>query len=425
MKMRKEILLITFLFLFITGTAMGATPKVEHLQTQVLNEELPVEVRDRIATSFSTVGEHMLVGKAVDDIIQNRSSYQNLMRSVFERVLSGFFIEELVIEPGETTQIKVKLTAWGEVVQQVEVFYQEEAIPDLIQPWINEDLKGIAKKIPTFLEGTPVEAVEWTSSLIKERVRSEIKERLPEYLSIVEIESGLNSKVTITLIPQGQLFGAPEVAVSSETYPITLLLPIKRQLQTDLNSLQGVPIAFLDRHENNLKTLIRTQLKKNGQVSRYKLVETITWQSRKEPQLLVDINSHQWRIALEAWLDMGNDDKSKLVGFAHLGYRIKQNQELFAEGLASPTDIDYWDFRIGYSRQLGSNTWLGVRHSFSESKPSVLLEHHIGKQWTIRLESTFDGDWYEAGIRYRFHEFLSGEIVGDKDTFYLRLRGNF
>ena len=425
MKMRKEILLITFLFLFITGTAMGATPKVEHLQTQVLNEELPVEVRDRIATSFSTVGEHMLVGKAVDDIMQNRSSYQNLMRSVFERVLSGFFIEELVIEPGETTQIKVKLTAWGEVVQQVEVFYQEEAIPDLIQPWINEDLKGIAEKIPTFLEGTPVEAVEWTSSLIKERVRSEIKERLPEYLSIVEIESGLNSKVTITLIPQGQLFGAPEVAVSSETYPITLLLPIKRQLQTDLNSLQGVPIAFLDRHENNLKTLIRTQLKKNGQVSRYKLVETITWQSRKEPQLLVDINSHQWRIALEAWLDMGNDDKSKLVGFAHLGYRIKQNQELFAEGLASPTDIDYWDFRIGYSRQLGSNTWLGVRHSFSESKPSALLEHHIGKQWTIRLESTFDGDWYEAGIRYRFHEFLSGEIVGDKDTFYLRLRGNF
>ena len=425
MKMRKEILLITFLFLFITGTAMGATPKVEHLQTQVLNEELPVEVRDRIATSFSTVGEHMLVGKAVDDIIQNRSSYQNLMRSVFERVLSGFFIEELVIEPGETTQIKVKLTAWGEVVQQVEVFYQEEAIPDLIQPWINEDLKGIAKKIPTFLEGTPVEAVEWTSSLIKERVRSEIKERLPEYLPIVEIESGLNSKVTITLIPQGQLFGAPEVAVSSETYPITLLLPIKRQLQTDLNSLQGVPIAFLDRHENNLKTLIRTQLKKNGQVSRYKLVETITWQSRKEPQLLVDLNSHQWRIALEAWLDMGNDDKSKLVGFAHIGYRIKQNQELFAEGLASPTDIDYWDFRIGYSRQLGSNTWLGVRHSFSESKPSVLLEHHIGKQWTIRLESTFDGDWYEAGIRYRFHEFLSGEIVGDKDTFYLRLRGNF
>ena len=423
--MRKEILLITFLFLFITGTAMGATPKVEHLQTQVLNEELPVEVRDRIATSFSTVGEHMLVGKAVDDIMQNRSSYQNLMRSVFERVLSGFFIEELVIEPGETTQIKVKLTAWGEVVQQVEVFYQEEAIPDLIQPWINEDLKGIAEKIPTFLEGTPVEAVEWTSSLIKERVRSEIKERLPEYLSIVEIESGLNSKVTITLIPQGQLFGAPEVAVSSETYPITLLLPIKRQLQTDLNSLQGVPIAFLDRHENNLKTLIRTQLKKNGQVSRYKLVETITWQSRKEPQLLVDLNSHQWRIALEAWLDMGNDDKSKLVGFAHLGYRIKQNQELFAEGLASPTDIDYWDFRIGYSRQLGSNTWLGVRHSFSESKPSVLLEHHIGKQWTIRLESTFDGDWYEAGIRYRFHEFLSGEIVGDKDTFYLRLRGNF
>ena len=110
MKMRKEILLITFLFLFITGTAMGATPKVEHLQTQVLNEELPVEVRDRIATSFSTVGEHMLVGKAVDDIMQNRSSYQNLMRSVFERVLSGFFIEELVIEPGETTQIKVKLT---------------------------------------------------------------------------------------------------------------------------------------------------------------------------------------------------------------------------------------------------------------------------------------------------------------------------
>ena len=425
MKMRKEILLITFLFLFITGTAMGATPKVEHLQTQVLNEELPVEVRDRIATSFSTVGEHMLVGKAVDDIMQNRSSYQNLMRSVFERVLSGFFIEELVIEPGETTQIKVKLTAWGEVVQQVEVFYQEEAIPDLIQPWINEDLKGIAKKIPTFLEGTPVEAVEWTSSLIKERVRSEIKERLPEYLPIVEIESGLNSKVTITLIPQGQLFGAPEVAVSSETYPITLLLPIKRQLQTDLNSLQGVPIAFLDRHENNLKTLIRTQLKKNGQVSRYKLIETITWQSRKEPQLLVDLNSHQWRIALEAWLDMGNDDKSKLVGFAHLGYRIKQNQELFAEGLASPTDIDYWDFRIGYSRQLGSNTWLGVRHSFSESKPSVLLEHHIGKQWTIRLESTFDGDWYEAGIRYRFHEFLSGEIVGDKDTFYLRLRGNF
>ena len=425
MKMRKEILLITFLFLFITGTAMGATPKVEHLQTQVLNEELPVEVRDRIATSFSTVGEHMLVGKAVDDIMQNRSSYQNLMRSVFERVLSGFFIEELVIEPGETTQIKVKLTAWGEVVQQVEVFYQEEAIPDLIQPWINEDLKGIAEKIPTFLEGTPVEAVEWTSSLIKERVRSEIKERLPEYLPIVEIESGLNSKVTITLIPQGQLFGAPEVAVSSETYPITLLLPIKRQLQTDLNSLQGVPIAFLDRHENNLKTLIRTQLKKNGQVSRYKLIETITWQSRKEPQLLVDLNSHQWRIALEAWLDMGNDDKSKLVGFAHIGYRIKQNQELFAEGLASPTDIDYWDFRIGYSRQLGSNTWLGVRHSFSESKPSVLLEHHIGKQWTIRLESTFDGDWYEAGIRYRFHEFLSGEIVGDKDTFYLRLRGNF
>ena len=423
--MRKEILLITFLFLFITGTAMGATPRVEHLQTQVLNEELPVEVRDRIATSFSTVGEHMLVGKAVDDIIQTRSSYQNLMRSVFERVLSGFFIEELVIEPGETTQIKVRLTAWGEVVQQVEVVYQEEAIPDLIQPWINEDLKGIAEKIPTFLEGTPVEAVEWTSSLIKERIRSEIKERLPEYLPIVEIESGRTSKVTITLIPQGQLLGAPEVAVSSETYPITLLLPIKRQLQTDLNSLQGVPIAFLDRHENNLKILIQAQLKESGQVSRYKLVETITWQSHKEPQLLVDLNSHQWRIALEAWLDMGNDDKSKLVGFAHIGYRIKQNQELFAEGLASPTDIDYWDFRVGYSRQLGSNTWLGVRHSLGESKPSALLEHHIGKQWTIRLESTFDGDWYEAGIRYRFHEFLSGEIVGDKDTFYLRLRGNF
>lgn len=425
MRIRKEILFLTFLFLFITNTALGANFKVEQIQTHVLNEELPVEVRDRIATSFSTVGEHMLVGKAISDVAQNRSSYQNLMRSVFERVLSGFFIEELSIEPGETTRIQVRLTAWGEIVQKVDVFYQDEAIPDLIRPWINEDLKGVAEKIPTFLEGTPVEAVEWTSSLIKERVRNEIKERLPEYLPIVEIESGSTSKVTITLIPQGQLLGAPEVAVSSETYPVTLLLPVKRQLQADLNSLQGVPIAFLDRHENDLKILIQNQLKENGQILRYKLVETITWQSRKEPQLLVELNSEQWRIALEAWLDVGNNDKNKLTGFAHIGYRIRKNQEFFAEGFASPTDIDYWDFRAGYSRQLGSHTWLGVRHSFNYSKPSALLEHHISRQWTIRLESTFNGDWYEAAVRYRFHEFLAAEIVGDKDAFYLRLRGNF
>ena len=409
----------------------GASNRVERLEAYVLNEDIPEAVKTRIAGSFTTVGEHMLVGKRIDEIAANKASHESLVRSVFERVLSGFFVEKIEIIPGSTTRMDIMLTPWGNTVRSAEIEWRDDAVPEVARLWVRKDISGINEKIEPMLVGVPLEAVEWSSGIIKERIHSELMGNLPEYQAVIEIQGGEQSKIVISLIPKGALLGALEIDVVSEGFPALLIQSTKQELNEKLQPLQSVPTDFLYRHQKDVEGLVDEILAGSKAVQRFDLKKEISWQAKPIPRLTVSMMPEHWRLRLEGWSDFnrrddrgGKPENARLIGYGYLGYQLNSKQEIFSEVLLPPTNWEEWDVRLGYAQRLNQDNWLGVRGHFNYSKPMFFLEHRMSSRWIFRAESTLDAERYEAALRYRFHEFFSVEVVGDKNSLYLRLRGN-
>lgn len=82
-----------------------------------------------------------------------------------------------------------------------------------------------------------------------------------------------------------------------------------------------------------------------------------------------------------------------------------------------------WDFSGGYAWHEGKTTLSYMRRA-PTAENVYRVEYDFGPKWRLRYEYWRGSNVKEYAIRYRIHEFLSGEYVYSTNKSYFRIVGN-
>ena len=82
-----------------------------------------------------------------------------------------------------------------------------------------------------------------------------------------------------------------------------------------------------------------------------------------------------------------------------------------------------WDFSGGYAWHEGKTTLSYMRRA-PTAENVYRAEYDFGPKWRLRYEYWSGSNVKEYAVRYRIHEFLSGEYVYSTDKSYFRIVGN-
>lgn len=408
----------------LSGEAAAANAAVETVTVSVRAGDAPPPSRviKRMEQSIATVGDHVLTGRKVADVDSGKASYEKLIKEIFDRVLVGYSVQEVTITPGRTAHIAVRILPWGDVVRKVVVETDLGGISLQLAGLFRSDLGDVEDRIGQVLVGMPVDSVDWASSVSKTVIREHLAAQLPEFRANIEIIAGQTTTVKLSLAPAGPLVKDVRVTLRSRTIPNFLLLEARPVVEDAANPLRGLPVAFVERHGDYFRDMLTKVAAAQPVTDRYSLKLTATLRPGIATDMDISAETTKYNVKLEGYLDMGrkeNDTSARL----HVGQYLGRRDELFMEVTFIPASVT-WEFVPGWGHRLGSATEAGVKYNLSSKHGLFWLRQDLDERWSLRLERTPVTGIYEAGLRFKLHEFLSAEYIVTTNNRWLRLVGN-
>ncbi|HMM20911.1 MAG TPA: hypothetical protein PKA10_09215 [Selenomonadales bacterium] len=404
------------------AAAQGST--VDSVTVSVRSDGVPppTRVTKRMELSVATVGEHVLIGKKVTDIAANSAAYEAVIKEVFDRVLVGYFVQDVTIVPGPDTQISVVVKPWGEVVREVSLETDFGNLPPVAIELIKQDMGNIQEKLSRVLVGMPVDALDWAGSMSKTVIRESLSDQLPEFRVGIEFIPGPVTVAKLSLTPIGPIVRDVSVTLRSRTLPNLILLDTRPTVEAEAAVLRGLPVAFVERHNAFFAERLKAAAARHSVASRYGFELTASLIPGFETVVLIETETTKYNIGLEAYLDMGRTEYDTSLRL-HIGKKVGNFDELFLETTFIPSTVS-WEFVPGWGHRLGAKTEAGAKYNLSDDKALLWLRQDLGSNWMLRLERTPADDRNELGVRYKLHDYLSVEYVFTNDDNWLRLIGN-
>ncbi len=415
--------LLVCLLLLWPCTLEAAPETVEKITVSVTSQQRPPDkIAKRMTASVATVGEQMLLGRTIDDVIHNQTGYEKLVREIFDRVLVGYSVSQVTITPGENTHIHVVVTPWGDVVQTVILEVDSSGFSPELATMIKTDMGNVENQVNSVLIGLPIDAVEWAGGVSKSIIREILAEKLPEFRCNLEIDPGQHTKVKLSLLPTGSLIQEVNLVVRSRTIPNLLLGEVTSVARESANTLRGLPVAFVERHKEYFTAQINTAAAKHPLAAQYGLTLTPVINPGSQTEVVLKAETTKYRISLEGSLDVGRIQDNATAKL-HVGKFVGKKDELFMEVSFIPSTVS-WIFEPGWGHKFSEMTTAGVRYNTSENYSTVWLNQYLNNNWTLRFERTQKTNYNEFGVRYKLHEFLSAEYVFTQKENWLRLIAN-
>ncbi len=430
-KMRNAVITAVLLgYLIAVGmpcasAALDGAPEeaVEQVQVHVVTQDPPSSrVVKRMSESVKVIGEHILLGRKVIEVAERRDVYEKLVRDIFDRVLVGYTIDGVQIEPGATAKIQITLLPWGDTVREVDVRVDYSGIASEAVPLVQADMGRLTEAIQGALVGLPVDSVDWASGIARDLIREMLKQKLPEFHFSLDVEAGRQAKVRLSLFPVGELVKNVSVSMRSNTIPNLLLVSARPAVETQARSMRGLPVAYVARHMNHFKTEIARAAQTDHVIKQFDLKVASVIKPGVDTEAVVTAEAETWRITAEAYLDVGRNTDN-ISGQAHIGRSLGKYDELFLELKVVPGPMS-WEIMPGWGHQFGSETWAGARFRTNDKEWVGWLQQGLGGRWSIRAEHWPHLAWTETRLRYKLHDFLSAEFVITNTTNWLRLVGH-
>ncbi|MEN6412089.1 MAG: hypothetical protein ABFC84_04890 [Veillonellales bacterium] len=414
-------ILTLFLVFSLPGTALAAAA-VETVSVSITagsDSPLPPLIAKRMANSVSTVGQQVLIGRKVADIADGRSSYEGIIKEVFDRILVGYSVDQVEITPGVETHIDVTLAPWGEIVKAVELEIDSTGMQPAVAELVRQDLGDIQGKVTDVLIGLPIDAVDWAGGVSKTVIRDLVADRLPEFRANIDVASGPKTVVRISLVPQGAMIQDVHVSLRSHTIPNVLLAQARPSLDEFAVMLRGLPVSFVERHRDIFTTRLTAAAAASSITRRYGITLTPVLQPAADTEVMLDAETTRYKVTLEGYLDMGRATDNTSVRL-HGGKFTDARNELFVETDFFPSSVT-WKIMPGWSHRVGASTFIGFKYNLTDDRNIVFINQSLPDNWSLRLERTPVTDLDEVGLRYRFHDFLSVEYVFTNKDKWLRL----
>ncbi|MBP2665042.1 MAG: hypothetical protein H6Q76_22 [Firmicutes bacterium] len=398
-------------------------PTVEMVQVEVMTDSvLSSRVLRRMSESVKTIGEHLLLGHTTIEVSHQREYYEKLVRDVFDRVLVGYTVESVVIEPSTAAKILIRIAPWGDTVRDVKIQVDYSGVTMEAVPLVKSDMGKMEEEIRDALIGLPVDAVDWASGVARELIRDILRRRLPEFHFSLDVEAGRQTNVRLSLFPTGQLVKDVHVSLRSNTIPNLLLVHARPAVELQARSLRGLPVDYVERHLKYFTEKVRQATLTDPLIRQFDLKVLPVVRPGVDAEVAVAVEAETYRITAEVLLDIGRD-KDNISGQVHVGRMVGSYDELFVEVKVLPGTMT-WEFMPGLGHQFGSDTWAGARYRTNDQEFVLWLHQGLGGRWSLRAERWPGIDRNEVGIRYKLHDFLSAEFVLTNDRNWLRLVGH-
>ena len=315
MKIRTYLLTV---FAVCASLSSATAASVDQVTVHVasVEEAIPPLVEKRIAASIQTVGNHVFLNHDSGEIVSRHEEYERTVNDIINRVLIGYTVESLAIHPGSRTDLDVRIRPWGDTIRKVHFVIDYGALPAMGQALVAKDLEHAGDMAESLLTGLPVDALDWANGAVKSVLENELEDRVPEFYPHIVIHGGPETDVTVYMLPKLPVVRNVRVAIKGDDVPKVIFLSARNHLERDYAGLDGLPVAFVQRHD----------------------------------------------IRGGAYIDAGRDHSSDedTVLMAQLGRKIGSHHEIYGAVKFMPSSLD-WNFIPGYFYRFTGGTQAGYQ----------------------------------------------------------------
>lgn len=424
--MKRKVALLMGCLLW-TGNVLAAP--VTKVDVQIKDEAgttSPVLLQ-KMEDSMQVVAAQLFNGRDSDFIAADAAGYERLLAEISDRVITGYQTNQVRLSTsdgreGMTVKLVFSVAPWAQTVQKVDVDLQFSGISQFAAEVLQEKVPALKEQLQKTLQGASLDAADWAGSVLRGQVKGSVEEALPDFRAAVDLttQNG-NAVVQVVIYPVGELVRDVQYSMVSRSIPNILLMKLKYKYADKAKSLQGLPVSYVEMNKETLSKKILQELSDEIQVRRHHLTPQVLIHPGPETQLDISLESHEYKIWFEGYGDIGRKDHN-LSGRAHFGKFISRRDEIFGEVGVDLKDVR-WDFNAGYAFHYGKAT-MSYMFRVPADAHVIRAEYDITPKWRLRYEHFGDKKENEYAVRYRIHEFLSGEYVYSTNKSYFRIVGN-
>ncbi|PIE55069.1 MAG: hypothetical protein CSA35_02995 [Dethiosulfovibrio peptidovorans] len=306
--------------------------------------------------------------------------------------------------------------------------------PELQSPltrWIQEDGQMLAQKLSHLLKGVPYRALSWGDEAFRSSLHTLMEDCLPGWrgTSVVRIDEG-QVILDIALLPSPPFVLATDPRITSSTLPNVLRDRLRESFLKDLSPLVGLPVAWIDRHREQVNRWARGMAQERSTVSAVNA--RVDVELRPDQIAQVDASVESRRYSLRAWVAVQAGAQDRVPEFGlHFG-RFAQifsgvEPEFYGEFIC---ELDDWDIesRLGFRWSPCSPVWIGAEYAWGDRSSLWyrlwLTGHRKGPYLWWRHSQDREN---QGSLGYRINETVSLELQYDDrfdDRWSLRAVGD-
>lgn len=406
------------------SSAIAASVEQVTVHVASVEEAIPPLVEKRIAASIQTVGNHVFLNHDSDEIASRHEAYERTVNDIINRVLIGYTVESIAIWPGSRTELDVHIRPWGDTIRNVRFAVDYGALPKMGQELVDKDLEHAGDMAESLLIGLPVDALDWANGAVKSVLENELEERVPEFYPHIVIHGGPETDVTVYMLPKLPVVRNVRVAIKGDDVPKVIFLSAHNQLERTYAGLDGLPVAFVRRHERDIAEALQGDVQRQWVVKNYGLHVTPSLLLGEDTAIDLTSQTAFYDIRGGAYIDAGRDHSSDddTVLMAQVGRKIGSHHEVYGAVKFMPSSLD-WNFMPGYFYRFRSGTQAGYQFESLDDSQHLWLRQPLGGRWTLRYDRDLAHDDSEVGLHYRVDDYVGLEyIVSDHDA-WLRIIG--
>ena len=430
--MLRTTLVVLFMLLVPWLAKAQAGARVENvLASTAAQSNLPPLVAERMNHSIAAIAGQLMEGKEIAAVQAEQTAYEHLIHEVFDKVLVGYTVKSVVLEPAAVTKVRVELLPWAETIRQVRVETHVEGMPPRIESLVRQDLSGVETVFQSALTGLPTAAADWTNGVLKQHLNAYLQEHLPEFRADFDLMPEPETAIKLTVYPRLPVVRTVDLSMRSDTIPNSALLTRREVMQEQIEDIVGVPVGFVRRHRKELEQQFAQGMDKRREFQVLRLQTKVSIDPAERASVMSRTDSSRYHFRLDGWLDIGRDkghrsDKqdNDLLFRLHLGRMMGKWDELFVQTDFMPTDVE-WNYQLAWGHIFRGGRYTALRYDLSHHGLVYELRQKLAARWLIRYEFRKTDNLGEAALRYQLHDFLSLEYIFDNEQNWLRMIGHF
>ena len=381
----------------------------------------------KMEDSMRVVASQLFNGRDSGFIAADVSGYERLLSEISDRVITGYQTNRVILsvvheQEGVAVNLAFSVAPWAQTMQRVDVDIQFSGVSPFASAVLQAKIPALKEQLQETLQGASLDAADWAGGIIRGQVKSCVEKVLPDFKAAVDLTTKDGSaQVQVVIYPVGELVRSVQYSMVSRSIPNILLMQLKYKYAEKAKSLQGLPVPYMETNHEILEERLLKELSEEPQVRRHHLKPQVIIHPGPETRVDLLLESDEYKIWFEGYGDIGRKDHN-LSGRAHIGKFISRRDEIFGEVGVDLKDVK-WDFNAGYAYHLGKATVSYMRRVPADANV-YRFEYDFTPKWRFRYEHFGDSKTNEYAVRYRIHEFLSGECVYSTDKSYFRIVGN-